>query len=78
MSNPALGAGPARDGSKSLAKESKAGLAVSFILAIAATAILGALNTLDVTTLPGWAQAAGVLAISHVSGLLTAYLKANR
>lgn len=71
-------AGPNRDGSKSLAKESKAGLLVTFALTTAATAVLGYLNVLDLTTLPGWAAGAATYALTTVAGFLTAYVKKNR
>lgn len=77
--NPAETAGENRDGSNSLAKESKAGLAVSFLTAVGATALLGLIqDKVDVTTFPGWAQQAGTLAVATVVGLLTAYVKSNR
>jgi hypothetical protein len=71
--------GPNRDGSKSLAAESKAGLAVAFLTSVGATALLGLIqDKVDVTTFPGWAQNAGTLAVATVVGLLTAYIKKNR
>lgn len=76
--DPALNAGPNRDGSKSLAKESKVGLATSFVLAVAATAALGALGNLDLSTVPGWAAGAATYAVATVGGLLAAYVKKNR
>lgn len=78
MTNPVT-AGPNQDGSKSLAKESKAGLAVSFIVSAAALAALGWIDgNVDVATLPGWLQGAAAYAVGGVTGLLTAYLKKNR
>lgn len=71
-------AGPNGDGSKSLAKESKVGLLVTFALTTAATAVLGYLNVLDLTTLPGWAAGAATYAVSTGVGVLTAYVKRNR
>lgn len=76
--NPAETAGPSNDGSKSLAKESKVGLATTFVLTVAATAALGALGELDLTTVPGWAAGAATYAVTTVAGLLAAYVKANR
>jgi hypothetical protein len=72
-------AGPNSDGSKSLAKESKAGLAVSFVTSVGALALLGLIqDKVDVSSFPGWAQAAAATAVSTVVGLLTAYTKRNR
>jgi hypothetical protein len=72
-------AGPNRDGSQSLAKESKAGLAVSFLTSVGALALLGLIqDKVDVSSFPGWAQAAAASAVSTVVGLLTAYVKRNK
>lgn len=71
-------AGPEGDGSKSLAKESKVGLLVQFILTVGATGLLGWLTNLDTSQWSGWWAATGVAAVSAVIGLLTAYLKRNR
>lgn len=77
--NPVKTAGENRDGSMSLAKESKAGLAVAFLTNVGATALLGLIvDKVDVTTLPGWAQAAGATAFATVVGALTAFVKRNR
>jgi hypothetical protein len=77
--NPAKTAGENRDGSMSLAKESKAGLAVSFATSVGALTLLGLIqDKIDVTTFPGWAQAAGTMAVSTLVGALTAYVKRNR
>lgn len=77
MPNP-INAGPAGDGSKSLAKESKAGIAVQFALTVLATGLLGWLNDLDTSHWAGWWAATAVAAVSAAVGLLTAYLKRNR
>lgn len=77
MPNP-INAGPAGDGSKSLARESKAGIAVQFVLTVAATGLLGWLANLDTSHWSGWWAATGVAAVSAVTGLLTAWLKKNR
>jgi len=78
INNPAETAGQNRDGSKSLAKESKVGLATTFLLTIAATAVLGKLEVLDLTTVPGWAAGAATYAVTTLAGLVAAYLKKNR
>lgn len=77
MSNPRI-SGPAGDGSKSLAKESKAGIAVQFLLTIGATGALGWLTNLDTSTWNGWWAATAVSGVGAAIGLLTAYLKRNR
>lgn len=66
------------DGSKSLTKESKRGLAVQFLGTLAATAALGKLDALDLTTLPGWMMGAAVFGVTTLTGLLTAYVTKNR
>lgn len=77
MSNP-VNAGPNNDGSKSLAKESKVGIAVQFVLTVGATGLLGYLANLDTSTWQGWWAATAVAAVSAVSGLITSWLKSNR
>lgn len=76
--NPAETAGPNRDGSKSLASESKAGLLVQLALTSLATGAIGFLGDLDLSTLPGWAVSTATAAAATVAGLLTAYVKKNR
>lgn len=71
-------AGPNGDGSHTLAKESKVGLAVQFVLAVVVTGAIGWLGDLDLSTLPGWAATAGTLAVTTLIGAGTAYLKKNR
>lgn len=71
-------AGPNRDGSKSLASESKVGLAVSFLLTTLATGLLGWLTNLDTSHWTGWWTSVAVAAVSTAIGLITAYLKRNR
>lgn len=78
MSNPAQTAGPTRDGAKSLAKESKVGLAVSFLITTLATGVLGWLTNLDTSHWSGWWASVGVAAVGTVTGLVSAYLKRNR
>lgn len=71
-------AGPNRDGSKSLASESKVGLAVSFLLTALATGLLGWLTNLDTSHWTGWWAMVVVAGVSTAIGLITAYLKRNR
>ena len=71
-------AGPYGDGSKSLAKESKTGIAVQFVLTVGATGLLGWLANLDTSHWSGWWAATAVAGVSALSGLLAAYLKRNR
>lgn len=76
--NPALTSGPNRDGANSLAKESKVGIATTFLLTVVATAVLGYLGQLDLSTLPGWMTGAATFAVTSIAGLLAAYIKKNR
>lgn len=78
MMDPSLTAGPKGDGSKSLAKESKVGLAVSFLLTTLATGLLEWLTGLDTSHWEGWWALVAVAAVSTVIGLLSAWLKRNR
>ncbi len=77
MANP-VNSGPNNDGSKSLAKESKVGIAVQFVLTVGATGLLGYLADLDTSTWNGWWAGTAVAGASAVSGLITAWLKKNR
>ena len=77
-SNPAATAGPNRDGSKSLASESKVGVVTTLVLTSLATGAIGYLGDLDLSTLPGWAVSTATAAVSSVVGLLAAYVKRNR
>lgn len=76
--NPANTAGPVGDGSKSLAKESKAGALVQWAITIGGTGLLGWLANLDTSHWSGWWSAAAVAAVGAVTGLVTSYLKRNR
>lgn len=58
-------------------KESRYGLAVQFVLSVLATGAIGWLGTLNMSTLPGWAAGAGVMAVSGLIGWLTAYKTKN-
>lgn len=77
MTNPNT-AGPQGDGSKSLASESKAGLAVAFVLTSVATIALDALAKVNVSEMTGWWVPILSAAIGAASGLITAWLKRNR
>ncbi len=76
--NPASTAGPNKDGGKSLASESKAGIGVTLVLTALAQGGIGLLTDLDLSTLPGWATATATAAVASAIGLLTAYVKKNR
>jgi hypothetical protein len=77
MSDPKT-AGPNRDGSQSLAPESKVGLIVQFLITAAATGLLAALVGLDTAHWSGYLGMLGVSVVSLVTGLLSAWLKKNR
>lgn len=76
-SNPRY-SGPNDDGAKSLAKESKVGIAVTWLLTVVATGLLGWLTNLDTSTWQGWWAATAVTAVTALTGLLAAWLKKNR
>jgi len=78
VSDPAKTAGPSGDGSKSLAKESKAGLAVSFLVFWVGQGVVDGIGQLDTSAWNGWWASAAVGALATVSGVITAYLKKNR
>lgn len=77
MTSPEV-AGPNRDGSKSLAKESKVGIVTTLVLTALAQGAIGYLGDLDLSTLPGWAVGTATAAVASLVGLLTAYQKKNR
>lgn len=76
--DPARSAGPAGDGSRALARESKYGQAVTSILSILALGAAGWLADLDLSTVPGWATGAAAVAVSTAVGTLTAWATRNR
>lgn len=78
MTNPAQTAGPNVDGSHSLAKESKVGVATSAILFFALQAVAQGLSGLDTSNWSGWWVPLVTGGISAVGGLVAAYLKKNR
>lgn len=77
MTNPET-AGPERDGSKSLAKESKAGLAVTFLLFAAAQGLVDALTKVDLNGQTGWWVSLANAGVATAIGAVTAWLKKNR
>lgn len=78
VSNPARTAGPAADGSKSLAKESKVGGLVQFVVTAGVTGALAWLSNLDTSHWSGYLGMVGISLVGLASGLGTAYLKRNR
>jgi len=76
--NPAETAGPARDGAKSLAKESKVGALVQFVITSGVTGALAWLADLDTSHWSGYLGMVGVSAVGLATGLGSAYLKRNR
>lgn len=77
MPNP-MNAGPSGDGSNSLAKESKAGLTVGFLVTVALQVLGAGLANLDTSGWSGWWVPLVTTGIGTVVGLITAYLKSNR
>lgn len=77
MTDPRV-AGPTGDGSKSLAKESKVGIALQFIFTTVVTGLLGWLQGLDTSHWSGYVGMVGVAVVGLAIGLISAYLKKNR
>lgn len=77
-SDPAKAAGPNSDGGQSLAKESKAGLAVTFIVFAVIQGVVDALTKLDLNGQQGWWVSLANAGVATVIGLGTAWLKKNR
>lgn len=78
MTNPALTNGPNRDGSQSLAKESKVGQLVTLVVAGALFALADGLGSIDVSPLPDWLEATAATALAALAGLAAAWAKRNR
>jgi hypothetical protein len=79
IGNPAKVQGPNGDGSQSLAKESKAGLATALLVNAGAQFVLGGLANLDSSAWMGqwWGQLA-VAGVSVLTGAVVAWSKKNR
>jgi uncharacterized membrane protein YeaQ/YmgE (transglycosylase-associated protein family) len=78
MTNPANTSGPAGDGSKSLAKESKVGVVLTVVLSIIGSGLVTWLSNLDTTQWTGWWVSGVVTIIGGIVGLISAWLKSNR
>lgn len=76
--NPAETNGPNRDGSQSLAKESKVGLTVGFITYAVVDGLVDALNAIDLSGQSGWWVRLAIAGIGTAVGLGSAWLKKNR
>lgn len=76
--NPASTAGSTRDGANSLAKESKVGLLVAFLLTAGVDGLINGLTNLDTSGWSGWWTTLASAAVATALGLLTAYKKRNR
>lgn len=66
------------DGSKQLDKDAVKGFIVAFVLQVGGTAVLGYLNQLDLSTLPGWLGGAATLAVSTIVGVITTYMSKKK
>lgn len=77
MSSPNVN-GPNGDGSRSLAKESRAGLAVTFVLFAVGQGLVDALTKVDLNGQTGWWVSLANAGIATAVGLITAWLKKNR
>lgn len=69
--------GDPADNGNGIKAESKYALLVQFVLSVGATAVIGYLTTLNLSTLPGWLTAAATMAVSTAIGFLTAYKTKN-
>lgn len=78
MANPATAAGRNSDGSKSLAKESKVGALVGFVVTAGATGAAAWLAGLDTSHWSGYLGMVGLAGVGLASNLIAAYLKRNR
>ncbi len=58
-------------------RESKYALVTQFVLSVGATAAIGFLGQLDLSTVPGWLTGAATLAVSSLVSLLVAYKTKN-
>lgn len=77
MTSPEL-AGPNRDGSKSLARESKLGNLANGAVAAVLLYVADWATGLDITPLPDVLEPVAVGAIATVVGFITSYLAKNR
>lgn len=78
MIDPVKTAGPAGDGSNSLAKESKTGISVTASLVLAANVLLYVIGNLDPDSTGGVSAGLAATIGAAVLGLLAAYKKRNR
>lgn len=67
----------AADTGNGVKRESKYALLVQFALSVGATAAIGYLTELDLSTVPGWLAGAATMAVSTAIGFLTAYKTKN-
>lgn len=78
MVNPATTAGANGDGSNSLAKESKVGIAWTWFLTVLGTGGVAWLTNLDTSHWTGWWAGVAISTVAAVIGVVSAYLKKNR
>jgi hypothetical protein len=76
--NPARTNGPFADGSRSLAKESRVGLAVTFVTYAVVDGIVDALVSVDLSGREEWWAGVATAGIATIVGLGSAWLKRNR
>jgi hypothetical protein len=72
-----VNSGDPADNGSGVKKESKYALLTSFVLYIGATAAIGWLGTLNLSTLPGWLTGAATAAVSTALAWLVAYKTRN-
>jgi hypothetical protein len=78
MTNPANSAGPAGDGSNSLAKESKTGVTVTAGVVVVANVLLYVIGNLDPDSTGGASAGLATTVGAAILGLIAAYKKRNR
>lgn len=76
--DPAEVSGPVSNGSRSLARESRFGLAWSFVLLAGTDAAINALTSLDTSSWQGWWVRVAEAGVATAIGLLVAYRTRNR
>ena len=72
-----INSGDPADNGNGVKKESKYALLVQFVLSVGATAAIGYLGTLNLSTLPGWLAGAATLAVSTAVAWLVAWKTKN-
>jgi len=78
INDPAEVAGPAGDGSQHLARESKWGQTVTFVVTGIALVLADAANAIDLSGVPDYLVPVATVALGTAAGTLTAWATRNR